>query len=155
MDDLGYRGPAACAAAGITYRQLDYWARTALVEPSLRGASGSGSQRLYTFRDILMLRVVKRLLDVGVSLQNVRLSITALRGAVVEDFTALTLLSDGQSVYLLVTSDEVLELLQGATAVYGIGLRRVVEETTARLAGLPGERSTGCEPEPPSLQVVR
>ncbi|MSX13636.1 MAG: MerR family transcriptional regulator, partial [Actinobacteria bacterium] len=64
--DIGYRGPVACAAAGITYRQLDYWARTGLVQPSVRGATGSGTQRLYSFRDILVLRVVKRLIDTGV-----------------------------------------------------------------------------------------
>ncbi|MDX6232507.1 MAG: hypothetical protein QOH68_1491, partial [Nocardioidaceae bacterium] len=61
-EDAGFRGPTACSAAGITYRQLDYWARTGLVEPSVRSATGSGTQRLYGFRDILVLKVVKRLL---------------------------------------------------------------------------------------------
>src|SRR6476660_10479189 len=65
-EDTGYRGPTACKAAGISYRQLDYWARTGLVEPSVRGATGSGTQRLYGFRDILVLKVVKRLLDTAV-----------------------------------------------------------------------------------------
>ena len=68
IETTGFRGPIACSAAGITYRQLDYWARTGLVEPSVRPATGSGTQRLYGFRDILMLKVVKRLLDTGVSL---------------------------------------------------------------------------------------
>jgi hypothetical protein len=63
---VGYRGATACAAAGITYRQLDYWARTGLVEPSIRTAHGSGTARLYGFRDILVLKIVKRLLDEGV-----------------------------------------------------------------------------------------
>ena len=71
-EDVGYRGPTACNAAGITYRQLDYWARTGLVEPTVRGATGSGTQRLYGFRDILVLKVVKRLLDTGISLQQIR-----------------------------------------------------------------------------------
>ena len=75
---LGYRGPIACAAAGITYRQLDYWARTGLVEPSIRPANGSGSQRLYAFRDILVLRIVKRLIDTGVSLANIRTAVAHL-----------------------------------------------------------------------------
>ena len=66
-DDLGYRGPVACTAAGITYRQLDYWARTGLLQPSVRAARGSGSQRLYSFKDILVLKIVKKLLDTGVS----------------------------------------------------------------------------------------
>jgi len=78
-ENVGYRGPTACAAAGITYRQLDYWARTALVEPSVRAAHGSGSQRLYSFRDILVLKVVKRLLDTGISLQQIRTAALHLR----------------------------------------------------------------------------
>ena len=76
---IGYRGPTACSAAGITYRQLDYWARTGLVVPSIRSATGSGSQRLYSFKDILVLKVVKRLLDTGVSLQNIRTAVDHLR----------------------------------------------------------------------------
>ena len=66
MSEIGYRGATACNAAGISYRQLDYWARTGLVEPTVRSATGSGSQRLYGFRDILVLKIVKRLLDAGV-----------------------------------------------------------------------------------------
>src|SRR6185295_1540125 len=77
--DAGYRGPTACNAAGITYRQLDYWARTGLVEPSVRGATGSGTQRLYSFRDILVLKVIKRLLDAGISLQQIRQAVAHLR----------------------------------------------------------------------------
>ena len=77
--DLGYRGPTACSAAGITYRQLDYWARTGLVEPTVRGATGSGTQRLYSFRDILLLKVIKRLLDAGISLQQIRTAVQHLR----------------------------------------------------------------------------
>jgi hypothetical protein len=73
--DLGFRGPVACSAAGITYRQLDYWARTGLVVPEVRSASGSGSQRLYSFRDILILKVIKRLIDAGISLQQIRAAI--------------------------------------------------------------------------------
>ena len=78
-EDIGYRGPIACSAADITYRQLDYWARTGLVEPSIRTASGSGSQRLYSFRDILVLRIVKRLIDTGVSLPNIRAAVNHVR----------------------------------------------------------------------------
>ncbi len=77
--DTGYRGPTACNAAGITYRQLDYWARTGLVEPTVRGATGSGTQRLYSFRDILILKVIKRLLDAGISLQQIRTAVQHLR----------------------------------------------------------------------------
>ena len=65
-EDLGFRGPVACKAAGITYRQLDYWARTELVTPEIRGAEGSGTQRLCSFRDIRLLKVLKRLIDAGI-----------------------------------------------------------------------------------------
>jgi DNA-binding transcriptional MerR regulator len=82
---VGYRGPSACQIAGITYRQLDYWARTSLVVPSIRSAAGSGSQRLYSFKDILVLKIVKRLLDTGISLHNIRVAVDHLRQRGVQD----------------------------------------------------------------------
>lgn len=97
--DIGYRGATACVAAGISYRQLDYWARTGLVEPGVRGAAGSGSSRLYGFRDILVLKIVKRLLDTGVSLQNIRTAVEHLRSRGVSDLESITLMSDGASIY--------------------------------------------------------
>ena len=86
MNEIGYRGATACNAAGISYRQLDYWARTGLVEPTVRSATGSGSHRLYGFRDILVLKIVKRLLDAGVSLQNIRSAVKHLRERGIEDY---------------------------------------------------------------------
>ena len=88
-------GRRCAPAAGITYRQLDYWARTGLVEPSVRAAHGSGSQRRYSFRDILVLKVVKRLLDTGISLQQIRAAVQHLRDRGTEDLTQVTLMSDG------------------------------------------------------------
>ena len=99
-DSAGYRGVIAARAAGITYRQLDYWARTGLVEPTIRGAAGSGSQRLYGFRDILVLKLVKRLLDTGISLQQIRTAVDQLRDSGITDLAQTTLMSDGASVYL-------------------------------------------------------
>ena len=139
--DMGYRGPTACAAAGITYRQLDYWARTGLVEPGIRGARGSGSQRLYGFRDILVLKVVKRLLDTGVSLQNIRTAVSHLRERGVEDLAQITLMSDGATVYECTSADEVVDLVQGGQGVFGIAVGRVWREVEGSLAALPGERS--------------
>ena len=68
----GYRVPEVCRTIGITYRQLDYWARTGLVTPSIREAGGSGTQRLYSFKDLVQLRVIKKLIDAGVTLQRVK-----------------------------------------------------------------------------------
>jgi DNA-binding transcriptional MerR regulator len=140
-DDVGYRGPTACSAAGITYRQLDYWARTELVQPSVRSAHGSGSQRLYSFRDILVLKVVKRLLDTGVSLQQIRTAVEHLRDRGVNDLAQITLMSDGVSVYECMSPDEVVDLLQGGQGVFGIALGRVWQEVEGSLAELPSERA--------------
>jgi DNA-binding transcriptional MerR regulator len=144
--DIGYRGPTACAAAGITYRQLDYWARTGLVEPSVREAAGSGSQRLYSFRDILVLKIVKKLLDAGVSLQNIRTAISTLRDRGVADLGEITLLSDGTTVYECTSTDEVLDLLQGGQAVFAIALGRQLRDVEGSLAQLPAERARPGEP---------
>ena len=147
-DLVGYRGPTACAAAGITYRQLDYWARTGLVEPSVRGAAGSGSQRLYSFRDILLLKVVKRLLDAGISLQQIRSAVAHLRERGTDDLTRVTLMSDGASVYECTSNDEVIDLLQGGQGVFGIAIGGVWREIEGTLAELPSER-TAAEPGAP------
>jgi DNA-binding transcriptional MerR regulator len=140
-ETAGYRGPMACAAAGITYRQLDYWARTGLVEPSVRAATGSGSQRLYGFRDILVLKVVKRLLDTGISLQQIRAAVAHMRAHGASDLARVTLMSDGVSVYECTSADEVVDLLQGGQGVFGIALGRVWQEVEGSLAELPAERA--------------
>jgi DNA-binding transcriptional MerR regulator len=139
--DTGYRGPTACNAAGITYRQLDYWARTGLVEPTVRSATGSGSQRLYSFRDILLLKVIKRLLDAGVSLQQIRSAVQHLRARGTDDLTRVTLMSDGASVYECTSDDEVIDLLQGGQGVFGIAIGGVWREIEGTLSDLPSERT--------------
>ena len=153
-EDIGYRGPTACRAAGITYRQLDYWARTGLVEPSVRSATGSGTQRLYGFRDILVLKVVKRLLDTGVSLQQIREAIKKLRDRGVEDLAGITLMSDGASVYECTSADEVVDLVQGGQGVFGIAVGRVWREVEGSLADLPSERPDGAHVEHPGDELA-
>ncbi|MFM5951542.1 MAG: MerR family transcriptional regulator, partial [Micrococcales bacterium] len=124
----GYSGNASAAAAGISYRQLDYWDRTALVQPSVRGAAGSGSQRLYAFRDILVLKLVKRLLDTGISLQQIRTAVDQLRAAGIRDLAGTTLMSDGASVYLCTSNDEVIDLVSRGQGVFGIAVGNVLRE---------------------------
>ena len=145
-EETGYRGPTAASAAGITYRQLDYWARTGLVEPSVRPAQGSGSQRLYGFRDILVLKVVKRLLETGISLQQIRAAVLHLHERGTGDLAQITLMSDGATVYECTSADEVVDLLQGGQGVFGIALGRVWREVEGTLAELPGERASDSEP---------
>lgn len=140
-DDLGFRGSVACAIAGITYRQLDYWARTGLVRPQVRAAEGSGTQRLYSFRDILLLKVVKKLLDAGISLQQIRTAIDHLRARGVEDLTQVTLLSDGASVYECTDDHQIVDLLRGGQGMFAIALGGVWRDVEGSLIQMPGERA--------------
>jgi DNA-binding transcriptional MerR regulator len=140
-EDVGYRGPTACRATGVTYRQLDYWARTGLLEPTVRNPSGSGTQRLYSFRDILVLKIIKRLLDTGVSLQQIRVAVTQLRERGVSELAEITLMSDGASVYECTSDDEVIDLVKGGQGVFGIAVGKVWHEVEGELAQLPGERA--------------
>ena len=123
---------------GITYRQLDYWARTGLVVPSIRGAAGSGSQRLYSFKDVLVLKVVKRLLDAGVSLQNIRVAVEHLRRRGIRDLAGITLFSDGTTVYECTSPEEVVDLLQGGQGVFGIAVSGAMREISGSIKRLPG-----------------
>jgi DNA-binding transcriptional MerR regulator len=138
-EGFGYRGVTACHAVSISYRQLDYWARTGLVVPSIRDASGSGTQRLYSFRDMVVLKVVKRLLDAGVSLQNIRKAIDVLRSRGADDLAQITLISDGTTVYECRSPEEVVDLLQGGQGVFGIAISGAFKEIQGSLAQLPAE----------------
>jgi DNA-binding transcriptional MerR regulator len=136
----GYRGPAVCDIVGITYRQLDYWARTGLVPASIRSASGSGTQRLYAFEDIVRLRVVRRLLDAGVTLERIRAALDALasQGRTLAD---VTLASDGRTVYAIDDDRQLLDLLRGGQGVFAIALEPLVEELRGEVSLLPSSAS--------------
>ncbi|MCX4802899.1 MerR family transcriptional regulator [Streptomyces sp. NPDC058682] len=139
-EQIGYRGPTACAAAGITYRQLDYWSRTGLVEPSVRAAYGAGTQRLYSFRDVVVLKIVKRFLDTGVALQNIRTAVQHLHDRELSDLERMTLMSDGATVYECTSPDQVVSLLQGGQGVFGIAVGVVWRDVESALSQLHGER---------------
>ncbi|HCT81485.1 MAG TPA: MerR family transcriptional regulator [Micromonosporaceae bacterium] len=152
---VGYRGVTACHAVGISYRQLDYWARTHLVVPSIRDASGSGTQRLYSFRDLVVLKVVKRLLDAGVSLQNIRRAIETLRAYGADDLATITLISDGTTVYECRSPEEVVDLLQGGQGVFGIAIGGAFKEVQGSLTHLPAERGESTAPEVAQFPVTQ
>lgn len=139
-EHAGYRGKAVCEVVGITYRQLDYWARTGLVEPTVRQATGSGSQRLYSFDDIVALRVVRRLLDTGVSLQRVRAAVEQLRSSG-RSPAEVTLVADGSSIYALDDDAQVIDLLKRGQGVLAIALGPVVEQLKGDIATFPAERA--------------
>jgi DNA-binding transcriptional MerR regulator len=132
--DVGFRGPQVCKIVGITYRQLDYWARTDLLRPSLAEAKGSGTQRRYSYRDLLELKVIKRLLDAGLSLQSVRTAVGYLRENLGEDVAAANLVLNGSESVLASTGEEIVDLLRGGQGVLNIvPLAGVKEELDAAI----------------------
>jgi DNA-binding transcriptional MerR regulator len=126
--DDGFRGPQACAIVGISYRQLDYWARTGLVRPELREAQGSGSQRLYSFKDLVHLRVIKNLLDAGVALPKIRKAIRYIADELKTPLEHVTLMSDGSSIYAATSDSEIVDLLRKGQGVFGIALGKVHDD---------------------------
>jgi DNA-binding transcriptional MerR regulator len=137
-EEQGFRGPQVCSIVGITYRQLDYWARTDLVRPSVADAKGSGSQRRYSYRDLLELKVIKNLLDAGVSLQSARKAIEYLRKNLGEDVAAANLVIDGGGSVLARTGEEIVDLLKRGQGVLNIvPMAGVVGEVDAAITELP------------------
>jgi len=116
------RGTVASKVAGITYRQLDYWARKQIVEPSITPSHGSGSRRLYSFKDVVILAVSKKLLDAGVNLQNVTTAIGFLMQRDVDQLEHVTIMCDGEDVHECTTSDQMIALLQSGKAVFGVSV---------------------------------
>lgn len=144
----GYRGPAVCKIVGITYRQLDYWTTTGLVKASVREAGGSGSQRLYSFDDIVQLKVIKRLLDTGVSLQRIRKSLefVAERGL---DLRSVTLMSDGDTVYAVDDDAQIVDVLRSGQGVFAIAVEPLAAETEAEVTEFPAEPAHDVAAEEP------
>lgn len=138
IDQVGYRAPSVCRIVGITYRQLDYWARTSLLKPSMQEASGSGSQRMYSFSDIVQLKVVKRLLDAGMSLKKIRSAVEILREQMASDqpLADVTLLSDGKSIFAAHSQDEVVDVFRRGQGVFGIAIGPVQAEVEGDLLDL-------------------
>jgi DNA-binding transcriptional MerR regulator len=139
MAEQGYRVPEVCGIVGITYRQLDYWARTGLVRPSVKDAKGSGSQRLYSFQDLALLKLIKRMLDSGVNLQQVRKAMKTLRG-LDEPALGATLVVDGHRIYSVESPEAVVDLVKGGQAVFAIALDKVWTELEGSLAKTTGKR---------------
>lgn len=129
MNEQGFSSKLTAEIAGITYRQLDYWARRDIVRPSLIGASGSGSRRLYSYRDLLELRVIKTLIDSGIKLQQVRKALDYLRGQLGEDVATASLVISGTNSIVANTEGELVELLQSGQGVLNVLALGSVKDT--------------------------
>ncbi len=139
MSDQGFSGTKAATIVGITYRQLDYWARTDLIRPSLTDAAGSGSRRLYSYRDLLELRVIKSLLDAGIKLESVRTAFEYLRTHLETDIASAHLVISGSDV-ILCDGEQLIDVMrrggQGVLNVLAIGgVKDGLDSTIVELAG--------------------
>ncbi len=144
----GFSGAKAAEIVGITYRQLDYWARTDLVRPSLEDAKGSGSRRRYSYRDLLELKVIKSLLDAGIKLESVREVFAYLQENLGEDVTTANLVIQGNQAVLVRDGGELIDLVQKGQGVLNVlALANVVTDVDARIVEL--------RPEPGDASVTR
>jgi DNA-binding transcriptional MerR regulator len=139
MSEQGFSGTKAATIVGITYRQLDYWARTNLIRPSLTDAAGSGSRRLYSYRDLLELRVIKSLLDAGIKLESVRTAFEYLRTHLETDIASAHLVISGSDV-ILCDGEQLIDVMrrggQGVLNVLAIGgVKDGLDSTIVELAG--------------------
>ena len=136
MTEQGYSGTKAAQIVGITYRQLDYWARTDLVRPSLTDAAGSGSRRQYSYRDLLELKIIKNLLDAGIKLESVRSVFEYLRTQVTDDIPAAHLVIDGSRV-LLCDGEQLIDAVRRGQGVLNVlplaGVKGEIDQTLSRL----------------------
>jgi DNA-binding transcriptional MerR regulator len=131
---------------GISYRQLDYWARTNLIRPSLADATGSGSRRRYSYRDLLELKVVKKLIDAGIRLESVREVFTYLREHMNTDVASAHLVISGNDV-LLCDGDDLITVLQRGQGVLNVlPLAGVKEELDEGIVALHPRKAAANAP---------
>ena len=150
--EVGYRGPQVCTIIGISYRQLDYWARTDLVRPSLADAHGSGTQRRYSYRDLVRLKVIKSLIDSGVKLQTARKAIEYLREDLGDDWASASLVLNGANSVLARNGEDLVDLVRHGQGVLNIvSLGQVVDELDASIHDL----APAAEQAPPAAPARR
>ncbi|MDR2508575.1 MAG: MerR family transcriptional regulator [Candidatus Ancillula sp.] len=153
-EQVGYRSSVVSKATGITQRRIDYWASQGYFEPTLLEAKGSGSRRLYTFKDILILQIYKRLLDTGISLKKIIKAKSILKERGVDDLSAVTLCSDGRSIFLVKSPEDIIDVLSGGQGVFAISIASIWSEVEGKLKQF---KPSTVEEEmiPPSLRELQ
>jgi DNA-binding transcriptional MerR regulator len=142
-----FSGTRTAEIVGITYRQLDYWARTDLVRPSLSDAKGSGTRRSYSYRDLLELKIIKQLLDAGIKLETVREVFDQLHARVGDDITSANLVISGSTAMLALDDGELIDLVRKGQGVLNIlsldSVRQEVDSSVRQLFPADGPGSQG------------
>ena len=139
----GYTGPEVCKITGITYRQLDHWTTSSLIDASIRNIKGSGFHRIYSFQDIIQIKLVNKLREAGVSLQKIRIALKNIQNVLGEkiNISDVSVFSDGKSIYVITDNDQMIDLLKKVQAVFGISLGPVHVETEAKIFSLYPEKA--------------
>ena len=134
----GYTGPEVCKITGITYRQLDHWTTSSLINASIRNLKGSGFHRIYSFQDIIQIKLVNKLREAGVSLQKIRIALKNIQKVLGDDISIsdVSVFSDGKSIYVISDNDQMIDLLKKGQAVFGISLGPVHSEAEAKIFSL-------------------
>ena len=134
----GYTGPEVCKITDISYRQLDHWTTTKLITASVRNIKGSGFHRIYSFNDIVLVKLVKKLRSAGISLQKIRIALKNVNKILGKNsnISDVSIFSDGSSIYVLTDNDQMIDLLKKGQAVFGISLGPVHTETEAEILSL-------------------
>ena len=134
----GYTGPEVCKITGITYRQLDHWTTSSLINASIRNLKGSGFHRIYSFQDIIQIKLVNKLREAGVSLQKIRIALKNVQKVLGDDISIsdVSVFSDGKSIYVISDNDQMIDLLKKGQAVFGISLGPVHSEAEAKIFSL-------------------
>ena len=141
----GSTGPEVCKITGITYRQLDHWTTSSLIKASIRNIKGSGFHRIYSFQDIIQIKLVNKLRKAGVSLQKIRIALKNIVNILGDNINIsdVSVFSDGKSIYVISDNDQMLDLLKKGQAVFGISLGPVHIEAEAEIFSLyPNKVST-------------
>ena len=141
----GYTGPEVCKITGITYRQLDHWTTSSLIKASIRNLKGSGFHRIYSFQDIIQIKLVNKLREAGVSLQKIRIALQNIESVLGQNINLsdVSIFSDGKSIYVITDNDQMIDLLKKGQAVFGISLGPVHVEAEAEIFSLyPDKVST-------------
>ena len=141
----GYTGPEVCKITGITYRQLDHWTTSSLIKASIRNLKGSGFHRVYSFQDIIQIKLVNKLREAGVSLQKIRIALKNIDSILGDNINIsdVSVFSDGKSIYVISDNDQMIDLLKKGQAVFGISLGPVHTEAEAEVFSLyPDKVST-------------
>ena len=134
----GYTGPEVCKITGITYRQLDHWTTSSLINASIRNLKGSGFHRIYSIQDIIQIKLVNKLREAGVSLQKIRIALKNIQKVLGDDISIsdVSVFSDGKSIYVISDNDQMIDLLKKGQAVFGISLGPVHSEAEAKIFSL-------------------